>query len=210
MKFVLLVEGPTEKAVGAFLKRWLDAHLDPNVGVQTSKPVGGCCRLLEDMPKKANMYLSDPKANDLIGLVGLLDLHGLPHPPNVVSSNDRLNWWTTEIEKRVGNPRFRVFFAVHDIEAWLLSQPEIFPRNIQGELASKIRDPERIDFDEPPAKLLQRVYRKVTDREYKKVTHGSELFRKLDPNVACAKCLQLKRMFDHLLEEAVRAGCRRL
>jgi hypothetical protein len=210
MRFVLLVEGSTEKAIGAFLKRWLDARLDPKVGIQTSKPGGGCCRLLEDMPKKANMYLNDPKASDLVGVVGLLDLHGLSHPANMASSNDRLSWWTNEIERKVGDSRFRVFFAVHDIEAWLLSQPEIFPREIRTEFGDRIRDPERVDFDEPPAKLLQRLYRRVLDREYKKVTHGTELFRKLDPSTACSKCPQLKKMLDHMLEQAMRAGCRRL
>jgi hypothetical protein len=210
MRFVLLVEGPTEKAIAAFLKRWLDARLDPKVGIQTSKPAGGCCRWVEDMPKKANLYLSDPRAHDLIGVIGLLDLHGPGHPPGVESSQDRLDWWTKKIEREVNNSRFRVFFAVHDIEAWLLSEPEIFPREVQIELADKIKDPERVDFDEPPAKLLQRIYRKVTGREYKKVTQGTELFRKLDPNVASSKCAQLKKMLDHMLDAATRAGCRKL
>lgn len=210
MRFVLLVEGPTEKALAAFLMRWLDARLDPKVGIQTSKPAGGCCRLVEDMPKKAALCLSDPKAGDLIGVVGLLDLHGLAHPSGITSTSERLNWWTHEIEKRVGDTRFRVFFAVHDVEAWLLSQPEIFPREVRAGLTDKIRDPERVDFDELPARLLQRVYRKATDREYKKVTHGTELFRKLDPDVACSKCSQLKTMLDHMLEEAVRAGSKKL
>lgn len=210
MRFVLLLEGPTEKAIPAFLKRWLDERLDPKVGIQASKPAGGCCRLVEDMPKKANMHLSDPKAEDLIGVVGLLDLYGLAHPPGLVSSRERLDWWTNEIERKVSSSRFRVFFAVHEIEAWLLSQPEIFPREVQAELADKIKDPERVDFDEPPAKLLQRVYRRVTGREYKKVTQGTELFRKLDPNVASSKCSQLKRMLDHMLDAAIQAGCKRL
>lgn len=210
MKFILLVEGPTEKAIGAFLKRWLDARVDPKVGVQTSKPGGGCCRLVDDLPKKANSYLRDPRASDLIGVVGLLDLHGLAHPPDLTSASDRLHWWTQELEKKVGHSRFRVFFAVHDVEAWLLSQPGIFPREVRTELRDKTTDPERVDFDEPPVKLLQRTYRKTTGREYKKVTHGTDLFRKLDPEIASSKCPQLKRMLDYLLEEAIRAGCRKV
>jgi hypothetical protein len=35
MKFKLFVEGYTEqKAIPAFLKRWLDAHLEKRVGIQ--------------------------------------------------------------------------------------------------------------------------------------------------------------------------------
>jgi hypothetical protein len=210
VRLVLLVEGPTEKAAAAFLKRWLDARVDPKIGIQTSKPAGGGCRLVDDMPKKAKLYLSDPKAGDLIGVVGLLDLHGLVHPPGLTSVADRLQWWTDEIEKKVNHPRFRVFFAVHEVEAWLLSQPEIFPRDVRTELPKEIKDPERVDFEEPPAKLLQRVYRMATRREYKKVTHGTDLFRKLDPDVACSKCSQLRKMLNYMLEEAARAGCARL
>jgi len=210
MRFVLLVEGATEKALASFLKRWLDTHLDPKVGIQTSKPGGGCCRLLEDMPKKAKTYLGDPKAGDLIGVVGLLDLHGLPHPSHVLSAAERLNWWTKEIEGKVNNPRFRVFFAVHDVEAWLLSQPEVFSRAIQSELQDRAEAPESVDFDEPPCKLLQRVFRRTTGREYKKIVHGTEFFRKLDPEVASSKCPQLRRLLGHLLEEAARAGCRKV
>jgi len=50
----------------------------------------------------------------------------------------------------------------------------------------------------------------VTGREYKKVTHGTDLFRKLDPELACSKCPQLKKMLDYMLEAAVGAGCREL
>lgn len=210
MKFVLLVEGPTERALAAFLKRWLDAHLDPKVGVQTSKPGGGCCRLVEDMPKKASMFLAGPRAKELIGVIGLLDLHGLAHPSHMQSSSERLDWWTSKIEGSVDHPRFRVFFAVHDVEAWLLSQPGIFPQRIQEALADKTKDPERVNADEPPARLLQRVYRRVTNREYKKVTHGTELFGKLDPSIAYSKCPQLKKMLDHMREEALHAGCKEL
>jgi len=36
-----------------------------------------------------------------------------------------------ELEKKVGHPRFRQFFAVHEIEAWLFSDPGLFAPSVR-------------------------------------------------------------------------------
>ena len=43
--------------------------------------------------------------------------------------------------------KFRLFFAVHEFEAWLLSQPDIFPREIKNALQNRIAQPEQVNFD---------------------------------------------------------------
>lgn len=40
MKFVLFVEGDTEKSLAPFLKRWLDARLTKKIGIQIVKFYG--------------------------------------------------------------------------------------------------------------------------------------------------------------------------
>ena len=99
-----------------------------------------------------------------------------------------------------------MFFAVHEFEAWLLSQPTIFPRDIVATLPGKIAQPETVDFDEPPAKLLDRIYKARTKRTYKKTTYGKELFAKLDPLVAVKKCPRLNEMLTEMLRLAKGAG----
>lgn len=42
-------------------------------------------------------------------------------------------------------------------------------------LLGKIKEPETVDFDEPPARLLNRVYTAQTRRGYKKTTYGKDL-----------------------------------
>ncbi|MFZ4700153.1 MAG: DUF4276 family protein, partial [Candidatus Methylumidiphilus sp.] len=78
----------------------------------------------------------------------------------------------------------------------------LFPADIQRVMAGKLKPPETINFDEPPAKLLERLYPLYTRRNYKKVVHGKELFGKLDPQVAYAKCPKLKALLDKMLELA--------
>jgi hypothetical protein len=207
MKFILFVEGWTESVcVPAFLKRWLDVRLEKRVGV---KPVRfeGCVEFEREMSKKAIMYLNGPDQADIVGVVGLLDLYGPTfYPENTTTASERLSWATTKLEKRVGHDKFKMFFAVHEVEAWLLSDPTLFPREVGRALRSESEHPEEVNFDNPPSKRLNDVYFRKTDRGYKKTTHGSQLFAKLDPDVAASKCPQLRCMLECMLEMAKNAG----
>ncbi len=207
MKFVLFVEGHTErKAVPPFLKRWLDHRLELAVGV---KPVRfeGWSEFLDDVKKKAHMHLEGPGSDDVIAVVGLLDLYGPTfYPEDKKTAAQRLKWATDHVQKLVGHTRFRQFFAVHEVEAWLLSQPDVFPSDVRKILPTKIEVPEKVNFDEPPAYLLSRLYRQATRKNYKKVTYGPNLFEKLDPNVAYAKCPNLRHLLDAMLKLAKNSG----
>ncbi len=210
MRFILLVEGKTEEeAAAAFLKRWLDPRLPQPVRIQMVT-FDGYGDVIRKMARKARMHLEGPKGHEIIAVIGLLDLYGPTfYPPDKTTADERVAWGREHFEKEVALDRFRLFFAVHEFEAWLLSQPEIFPQKIKNALANKVPQPERIDFVEPPAKLLDQVYRQQTKRNYKKRAYGRQLFAKLDPLVAISKCPYLKAMLDEMLslaKAAVSAG----
>lgn len=57
-------------------------------------------------------------------------------------------------------------------------------------------------FDQPPAKMLERLYSLHIKKSYKKVVNGKELFGKLDPDVAYQKCPKLKELLDQMLQLA--------
>jgi len=203
MKFVLFVEGHTEqKAVPAFLKRWLDQKLGQPVGI---KPVrfDGWQELVKDSPKHARMYLSKP--GDVLAVVALLDLYGPTfYPEDKKTAQERLAWAKQHLEQAVNHPKFRQFFAVHETEAWLLSNPKAFPAEVRNGMPKK--KPETVNFDSPPAKVLDRLYDARLGRGYKKVVNGKDLFRKLDPAAAYAKCPHLKALLDEMLHLAKSAG----
>jgi len=202
MKFKLFVEGYTEqKAIPTFLKRWLDARLDKRVGIQSVR-FEGWQQLVKDTPLKANRYLEGPDKKDIIGVIALLDLYGPTfYPKDRKTAMQRYYWAKKELEHQVGHPKFRQFFAIHEVEAWLLSDPNLFHPKIKNVLPNK--PPEEVNFNEPPAKLLEHLYRQHTKRRYKKVTYGRELFSQLDPNLAYSKCPILKAMLDEMLNMAV-------
>ena len=208
MKFVLLVEGQTEKdSVAAFIKRWLDPQLKQPVGIQVVS-FNGYAELARKMATKAKMHLAGPKQAEIIAVVGFLDLYGPDfYPQNKTTTDERYEWGKSHFEQEVGRDRFRMFFAVHEFEAWLLSQPDIFPRDVKNALPNaKTSQPERVNFNEPPAKFLDRIYKQVTKKNYKKTTYGKQLFPKLDPLVAAPKCPYLKAMLDEMLQLANASG----
>jgi hypothetical protein len=207
VKFILLVEGKTERdSAAAFLKRWLDPQLTQAVGIQPV-PFDGYADLVRKMATKAKMHLEGPKQDEIVAVIGLLDLYGPEfYPPEKTSFDERFRWGKEHFEREVGLSKFRLHFAVHEFEAWLLSQPDIFPREVKDALPAKVAQPERVNFTEPPAKLLSRIYSQKTPRNYKKTTYGKQLFERLDPSIAVNKCPYLKALLEEMLALAKAAG----
>ena len=203
MKFILFVEGHTErKGVPAFLKRWLDARLEKSVGIDPVR-FDGWPKMRGKLAKKAEMHLRRPERDQIIGVIGLLDLYGpTTYPPAARSAQERVAWATKELEGRVDDKRFRMFFAVHELEAWLLGDPRIFPGEVGRAIEKAVKDPESVDFDNHPSELLGRLYQQKTKGAYKKVTDGVNLLRKLDPEKAYDKCPHLRTMLDEMLKMA--------
>lgn len=207
MKFVLFVEGHTEKlALPSFLKRWLDPRLKAPVGVKTVR-FEGWQHYVQEIGKKVVLNLSGKAGADVVAGIGLLDLYGPTfHPSGVTEAAARQAWATTHVERAVGHPRFRQHFAVHELEAWLLADPAGLPAAVSKSLPGKCGQPEVVNFDEPPAKLLDRLYRDKVGRQYRKTTDGANLFGKLDPEAAAAKCPHLRALLDDMLGLAKGAG----
>jgi hypothetical protein len=200
VKFILLVEGETEsKALPGFLRRWLNEQLPERVGIKTDIVSG-----IKDLRTKAGIYINSSESSDYIAVIGLLDLYGLEGFTKRNESIEKLIISERQrITQNINSEKFRLFFAVHELEAWLLSQPDIFPGEISKTLSSSIKNPETVDFDEPPSKLMKRIYReKLNKRNYKKTVDGSALFSKLDPQVAYTKCPYLREMLDEMLSLA--------
>jgi len=200
VKFVFFVEGHTEKrALGDFIKRWLDAKLSQPVRIKTVR-FDGWRDYVNHIERKVALNLSGKAGADVIATVGLLDLYGPTfYPSGVTAAAQRYTWAKQHIEGKVGNPKFRQYFAVHETEAWLLADPAILPVQIRNALPGNCAQPETVNFVEPPSHLLTRLYRSQLNVPYKKVTDGASLFGMLQPEVARGKCPYLKQLLDDLL-----------
>lgn len=146
-------------------------------------------------------HLAQDVRGEVIAAIGLLDLYeGADYPGDRATAEDRYEWGVHHYEDIVGQEKFRMFFAVHETEAWLLSDPGIFPSEVGERVRSQCAEaPERVDFEDPPARRLDAIYQASLRRRYRKVAHGVSLFRKLDSQVACEKCPYLRRMLEEML-----------
>ena len=210
MKFVICVEWATEKeGIKNTIKTWLDERLSQKVAIQLID-FKGWSTFRKDIAQKARMHLEGPRKDEIIAVIGLLDLY-IPtqegfYPPHIHTADERYRWGKAEIENNVNHPKFHMFFSVHEVEAWLLSQPDIFDPRIRKQIESKSHAPEKVNFNTPPAKFLNQVYKKHMKTEYKKTVHGSKLFRKLNPAIAYSKCPHLQSMLDDMKTLAQSAG----
>jgi hypothetical protein len=212
MRFVLLVEGDTEKdSLGDFFKRWLDQELKrkskPAIGIHVRR-LRGYSQFLKDIVEHARAHLDGVDNREIVAVLGLMDLAGTSafFPRGKSSVKERYAWGVRHIESRVARgARFRMFFAVHECEAWLLSDPTIFPPKLRAVLHSFQSNQEGVDFGQYPSRLLNRLYLKHLKREYKKRTYGADLFAKLNPKTAAGKCPYLRSMLREMLKMAMAA-----
>lgn len=209
MKFILLVEGETERvALPIFIERWLNPRQNQRVGVKPVK-FRGSGKYLKEITKMVKDQIRTPDHKEIIAVIGLLDLYGLPNdffPSGLSDVKARYDWAKQKLEGEVGEARFRQFFAVHELEAWLLSDPSIFHKDVRKEFPASVKNPESVDFNQPPAQLLERLYQKKLGRPYKKIVDGRNLFSKLDPEIAHKKCPRLREMLDEMLRLAKDRG----
>lgn len=194
MKFVMFVEGQTEKnSIGDFIKRWLDPRLARPVGISVVR-FRGFGEYLTEIKDRVDLHLTGKNKDEIIGAIGLIDLYGPEFFPAGLSSPQKAAWGKKELEKRVGNPKFRQYFAVHETEAWLLAHPEILPLSVRESLPARCAQPESVNTNEPPSKLLARLYRDRLNRDYRKVVDGRNLFLRCSPDMAAAKCAHFSQL----------------
>jgi hypothetical protein len=201
MRFVLFVEGDTERDVlPNLLKRCLEERTLQPVGIRAVN-FNGWSNLWRDVRQKADFYLRGAgKSPDIVAVVSLMDLYGPDiYPAHLNSAKERLEWAKSRLEKEVvRHERFRQYFAVHELEAWLFSQPDIFPAEIRKEIHALSTNPEGVNFDAPPKKRLHSIYDHRLKRRYQPRVDGAKLFRKLAPQALKSKCPIFTAMIEEL------------
>jgi hypothetical protein len=86
------------------------------------------------------------KKTKVIAVISLLDLYGPTfYPSSVTGVKQRYAWGKQYLEEKVGHERFLQFFAVHETEVWLLSDPSIFPGSVRTAIEATSQSPESIN-----------------------------------------------------------------
>ncbi|MCH7811978.1 MAG: DUF4276 family protein [Chloroflexi bacterium] len=193
---VLLVEGETELALQELLKRWLDPRTPKRVGIKV-KPLGGAGSFLRDVGAKTRLHLQN---SDTLAVIGLMDLHGFPVALSPGDRREQVEEARSIVVDRIPSecrPRFRQHFAVHELEAWMFSDPSILPFALPSRYVAAL--PEDLDLGDPPSRHLHRLYKAHRPRGYVKTLDGKALLGKLDPSRIYEKCPHFAQLLDELL-----------
>jgi hypothetical protein len=201
MKFIIFVEGDTEKDVlPGLLKRCIEPELKRNIGIQ---PVNfhGWANLWREARKKAEFYLHGAGySTDIMAVFSILDLYGPDiYPPHLSGAKDRYSWAKSKLQTEVGHERFRHYFAVHELEALLFSQSSSFPKEIIKDVEALSAKPEEVNCDAPPKRRLDRIYEHRLKRGYQPRVDGAKLFRILRPAEVRSKCPMFSAMIDEMI-----------
>lgn len=200
-RIVLFVEGDAETmTLSSFFHKWIDPQLPAQTKVGfIVENFKGINKYLDQLETQLDLNLNRGRANFVVGIV---DLYGLPSQIDLskcLTRKDKVQSARQQILQHVPaklRKRFRLHFAVHEFEAWLLAYPEKWPQSIRDQITKKA--PEDVNFNEPPAKFVKRLLR----GSYKKTVMGRNILRTADPQIAIDKCPYLKLLAEDLLQIA--------
>ncbi len=194
MKIILLVEGETEIYLPRVIKRWLDKRISPSIGVK-ARNFKGASKYLKDLAQQVTMQLEDKK---VVAVIGILDFYGLPEEYKKGETvKEKISFAKKRILELVPSDyrdRFFQGFAVFETEAWLFSDPKIFGKMSNKISKYKSKNPENINFDTPPAKILMDLV------NYKKGYQSKKYFDDLDVEKAYEKCPHLAEILNKAKE----------
>ena len=95
--------------------------------------------------------------------------------------------------------RLHVHLAVHEIEAWILASPHGLQHTLGRKRELRWANPEAIDLDRPPKRLIKELFRQYHVRTgYRETIEGVRLLSKLDRRVVCERCSGFKDLIDDL------------
>lgn len=134
---------------------------------------------------------------------GLMDLYGtvIPYPAGLHVPEARAEYLQNHLKRLVPEtyrPHFHPHVAVHELEAWLLADES----GLIGRLRHSVPpwpNPEKVNFDKPPAAHVNELFRRHLKMTYGKAVDGGRLFGKINPDIVMNKCPHFKLFIDDLM-----------
>ncbi|MBD3177352.1 MAG: DUF4276 family protein [Armatimonadia bacterium] len=196
VKVVVVATGETEKrALPGLLERALRPRTQPDLRVRCVSH-RGLHLMLRELPAVVARQLAGGAAC-VVAIADLSDPQSYPEGLDTAGKADHLK---RQMAPGCTDPRVVRAVAVWDLEAWLLSEPEVFEhQEIQAAARGWGADPEMVDHQQPPGKRLEQLFPQVLGRPYQKIIDGARLFRRLTPEAAYRRCGHFRTMIDDIV-----------
>jgi hypothetical protein len=130
-------------------------------------------------------------------VVALTDVYTGTEPREFTTGSDA----RSAMRAWVGDePRFHPHAAQHEFEAWLLPYWSQIQRLAGSKRQRPSQQPESVNHDRPPSKLLREVFRNGSKRmDFQKILHASAILRNQDLTIAAHVCPELKSFLNTIL-----------
>ena len=192
VSIAVIVEGATERALKPALMALLRRQSPTSLPSLSFYPSNG------RIPKR------DPLKREVMRLLAIHD-HVVALTDVYTGTEPRE--FTTGLDARsamrawVGNePRFHPHAAQHEFEAWLLPYWSRIQRLAGSNRQRSSQQPETVNHDRPPSKLLREVFRTGSKgADFQKILHASAILRDQDLTIAAHACPELKSLLNTIL-----------
>lgn len=213
MRIKLYCEGRTERGIRELLAPVREELRGKGRGLDVLS-LQGNAQLLKKLGAKVRESI---RSGDTIAVFCLIDLRKIDEalPPELKAALGGQSWVRMPIRDRVAwlqdnvgrhlvdveyRDRFRLFVAVHEVEALVLADPGPLRKKLRQNALGPWPNPEEVNDEKPPAAVLNELFRKHHPRRsaYHKTKDGVPLLQSLDLGKVCSSCPYFRQLVDAL------------
>lgn len=191
MRIVLMLEGGTEKGFVDLLKRFLRDRVSGDAPRLDIDKVDGRIPKGEYLRKRVELLLR--KADHVIALTDVYTGSNPPEFKDAAEAKRKMREWAGDHDGR-----FHAHAAQYEFEAWLIPYWDRIQALSKTNRAKPSQNPESINHNRPPSKLLQEVF--SGGKCYRKTLDSRKILEGQDLTVAANECPELRSFLNTLLD----------
>ncbi len=197
-RIVVLCEGDTEEhCVKHFLRRSFESERLSALGLH---PINLGARL-EDVVDYTVRYRRDRRVVAVFTLVDLYGMNRVNHrlDDSLDTKVEKVKQWLWNDMTEHCRGFFHPHVSVHEIEAWFLAEGKALGRRLKCSTLRPVPHAEELDFDKPPKRRINALFRRYLKRGYEENGDGQPLFKALDHSLVYERCGYYRALYDDLV-----------
>lgn len=200
-EIVILCEGSTEEyAIRYFVRRQWEVDGFTPMGLHTIDLRGK----VENVAKYARLYAREEQVTAVFTLIDLYGTKQIKYDPrdDLAQKVTRAKTWLQQGISPDISSKFYPHFSVHEVEAWLLADGRCLANRLKNETIQPDPQAETRNFENPPSRRLQTLFKQHKPTGYSKIQDGIPLFQHVTFETVYASCVYFRTFYDDLKQVA--------
>jgi hypothetical protein len=191
IRVAIMVEGDTERAFAPALRKYLETKIPGRMPRLRFSPHNGRVPVGNKLRSEVRLLLRDHDA-----VIALTDVYTGPRPhdfSDAADAKEKMRTWVDDPS------RFYPHAAQYEFEAWLLPYWHRIQQLSGAATARPSLQPEDVNHDKPPSKVISDAFRSGGKRKYVKPRDAGDILLNQDLSIAVAQCGELRAFLDTIL-----------